>query len=399
MKETVKEPRHLRSTADSESMLRASRLRRVSPERVYELARHLTERDRVIALTLYQQRILTTEQLQLLFFSSRRRAQDRLLFLYRNRVVDRFYPPRRFGHGKAAAHWLLDEAGAILVAARLGVERKRLGWQRRDDWASHPQLAHQVQTNRFVTDLVTATLDTADHGVAVWWSSAGAAGRVNDRAMHGRLIPDTAFLLSTPARPVECLLEWDRGTETTARLTEKLLLYRTAENRLRNSGRKPCSVLFVVPGPGRVETLRNAFRAFAVERDQRNGLYQVSLNGSWPLLVAAVPDLHRLGPLGRVWRPIDPDSREGPFTPSELPASDGWQPIELEETLGRRWRKDTPGFWDRLSPLGTDPTVVPSPPFSRSVSGGGPVDLRPGGMNGSMDDPDGNNEGEEVVSW
>src|SRR5439155_5342764 len=129
MKGEDKAVRHLRSTVDSESMLRASRLRRMSPERVYELARHLTERDRVIAVTLYQQRILTTEQLQLLFFSSRRGAQDRLLFLYRSRVVDRFYPPLRFGHGKAVAHWLLDEAGAILVAGRLGLDRKKLGWQ------------------------------------------------------------------------------------------------------------------------------------------------------------------------------------------------------------------------------------------------------------------------------
>src|ERR687897_236160 len=65
---------------------------RVSAERLFELARHLTERDREVALYLYRHRVLTTDQLQLLFFSSRRRAQDRLLFLYRNRVLDRFYP-------------------------------------------------------------------------------------------------------------------------------------------------------------------------------------------------------------------------------------------------------------------------------------------------------------------
>jgi hypothetical protein len=66
-----------------------------------------------------------------------------VLFLYRHRVLDRFYPPGPFGSGKPQAHWLLDEAGAILVAAQLGVERKKLGWQRRDDWGSHPQLAHR----------------------------------------------------------------------------------------------------------------------------------------------------------------------------------------------------------------------------------------------------------------
>jgi hypothetical protein len=67
----------------------------VSAERLFELARHLTERDREVALYLYRHRVLTTDQLQLLFFSSRRRAQDRLLFLYRNRLLDRFYPQRR----------------------------------------------------------------------------------------------------------------------------------------------------------------------------------------------------------------------------------------------------------------------------------------------------------------
>jgi hypothetical protein len=113
----------------------------VSAERLFDLARHLTERDREVALYLYRHRVLTPDQLQLLFFSSRRRAQDRLLFLYRNRVLDRFYPPAPFGSGKPEAHWLLDEAGAILVAATLDLERKQLRWQRRDDWGSHPRTA------------------------------------------------------------------------------------------------------------------------------------------------------------------------------------------------------------------------------------------------------------------
>ena len=74
---------------------------RVSAERVFELARHLTERDREIATVLFEQQVLTTDQLTLLFFSSTRRAQDRLLFLYRHRVLDRFYPPAPFGCHRA----------------------------------------------------------------------------------------------------------------------------------------------------------------------------------------------------------------------------------------------------------------------------------------------------------
>src|ERR671936_1483313 len=109
----------------SQALARASR---VSAERLAELARNLTERDREIALCLYEQQLLATDQLTLLFFSSKRRAQDRLLFLYRQRVLDRFYPPSRFGAGKPQAHWLLDEAGAHLVAASLDLDRRHLDW-------------------------------------------------------------------------------------------------------------------------------------------------------------------------------------------------------------------------------------------------------------------------------
>lgn len=150
----------------------------MSAERVFELARHLTERDRAIALALYEHQLLTTDQLTLLFFSSKRRAQDRLRFLYDERVLDRFYPSRPYGLGKPQAHWLLDEAGAILAAASLGLERKRLGWQRRDDWGSHPQLAHRLEANRFITDLITATLEDGSLGVSEWWGSRSAASRL-----------------------------------------------------------------------------------------------------------------------------------------------------------------------------------------------------------------------------
>jgi hypothetical protein len=195
---------------------------RVSAERVFELARHLTERDRAIALALYEHQLLTTDQLTLLFFSSTRRAQARLRFLYEERVLDRFYPQRPYGLGKPQAHWLLDEAGAILVAASLGVERKQLGWRRRDDWASHPQLLHRLEANRFVTDLIGATVAGRSFGVSEWWGSGSAHSRLDTSRLHEAPIPDCGFFLETARGPIECYLEWDRGTETLDRLTDKL---------------------------------------------------------------------------------------------------------------------------------------------------------------------------------
>ena len=200
-------------------------------DRVFELARHLTWRDREIALYLYDHQVLNTGQLQLLFFSSKRRCQDRLLFLYRHRVLDRFYPPGPFGAGKPQAHWLLDEAGAILVAASMGVEPKQLGWSRRDDWGSHRQLAHRLEANQFVCELIAATLPDTRIGVTAWESTRHAAERLDDR----RLVrPDASLILDVPAGPIECFLEWDRATETQARLAEKIERYRVAEAKLRD---------------------------------------------------------------------------------------------------------------------------------------------------------------------
>jgi len=322
----------------------------VSAERVFALAPHLTERDREIALRLYDHQLLTTDQLQLLFFSSKRRAQDRLLFLYRNRVVDRFYPPSPFGAGKPQAHWLLDEAGAILVCAMLDLERKELGWRRRDDWGSHPQLVHRLEMNRFVTDLIAATLPDATIGVSAWFSSRDAANRLGVQEL---VRPDCGFLFDTLAGAIDCYLEWDRGTETRETLKRKLDGYRLAEGRLHFDTRQKqsCNVLFVVPGPGRITTLRRAYDELEPKRERhRQSPYLVDLDGRWPLLAATASDLRQQGPLRSVWQRIDAEDEQR-FALRELPVRDDLAPAILERTLGRRWRKEQPRFWQQLSPL------------------------------------------------
>jgi hypothetical protein len=337
----------------------------VSAERLSELARHVTERDREIALCLYEQQLLATDQLTLLFFSSKRRAQDRLLFLYRQRVLDRFYPPSRFGAGKPQAHWLLDEAGAHLVAAMLAVERKQLGWQRRDDWGSHLQLAHRLEVNRFVTDLVSATLTDETLTVRAWSGPRTAAERLEQRVR-----PDARLLLQTAAgAAIECLVEWDRATEPGERLAEKLARYRIAERKVRYHDREPRSVLFVVPGEGRLETLRRL--------PVRGGDNSAASLGRWPIFATTVPALRRDGPLARVWQPITRPG-EPPRALTELPARSELREGDRRLALGRRWRHDQSDFWERLSPLGvTDP------------------DLRPSAVDGSMDDREHNDVEEE----
>src|SRR5439155_3035015 len=92
-----------------------------------------------------------------------------------------------------------------------------------------PQLLHRLAANRLVADLIAATLANGSLGVSEWWGSRTAAARLCESAQQGRPIPDAGFFLETAAGPIECYLEWDRGTETLARLTHKLKLYWHAE--------------------------------------------------------------------------------------------------------------------------------------------------------------------------
>jgi hypothetical protein len=298
----------------------------VSADRVFELARHLTWRDREIASFLYDHQVLSTGQLELLFFSSRRRCQDRLLFLYRERVIDRFYPHGPFGLGKPQAHWLLDEAGAILVASTLGVEPKRLGWQRREDWASHIQLAHRLEANKFACDLIAATLPDPRMGVTAWDSTRRAAERLDSGGPVEPVRPDAGLILDVPSGAIEFFLEWDRATETQQRLEEKIERYQLTEARLHDQTQM-CNVLFVVPGPGRIDTLRRAYAALEPKREwnrkQEFGVY--SLDGRWPMLATTTTALQDAGPLGRVWEAIA-DPCQPPLAIHELPVSQALEP-------------------------------------------------------------------------
>ena len=83
------------------------------------LASRLTDRDRRIALDCYEHRVLATEQLRRLHFRAERTARERLQELRELRVLASFRPAAHAGKGSAQNHWVLDEAGAIIVAAEL----------------------------------------------------------------------------------------------------------------------------------------------------------------------------------------------------------------------------------------------------------------------------------------
>jgi hypothetical protein len=99
---------------------------RVDDHHLLRVASRLTDRDHELIRLLYQHRVLTSSQVCDIAFSSVRRAEARLHALYQLRVVDRFRPQQ--WPGSAPYHWVLDQAGAAVIAAERGIEAKALPW-------------------------------------------------------------------------------------------------------------------------------------------------------------------------------------------------------------------------------------------------------------------------------
>ncbi len=133
-----------------------------------------TGRDRWLLAMLAEHRVLTTAHLAALGFAGRRQAERRLAQLWAWRCVDRFRPFTPLGGGSAPYHWVLDDAGAAVLAAGHGIELRDLGYSRAAALAvAHSEhLAHTLGTNTLLTALAASGgQDGAD-------AAAVAAGRL-----------------------------------------------------------------------------------------------------------------------------------------------------------------------------------------------------------------------------
>ncbi|HTZ65517.1 MAG TPA: replication-relaxation family protein [Solirubrobacteraceae bacterium] len=230
------------------------RPRRLGNEDVLRLASHLTERDRWIAKDCFEFRVLTSSQITRLHFTGTRTASARLNVLYRLRVLDRFRPSLPMGEGTAPYHWILDEAGALIVADHLNIERSKLGWQHSvaAGVAASQKLAHHVEVNEFFTRLAVEA-NRAGGALSEWYGE-----RTCHHLFAGIVVADGYGVLNLPGRaPVCFLVELDRASEPTGRLRKKaedyeLHLYRSALRR-----RDPF-VLVLVPSVARARTISAA---------------------------------------------------------------------------------------------------------------------------------------------
>ena len=218
------------------------------------IAGRITERDRAICSALHEHRVLTAQQLYELYFDSLDRARDRLAQLHQLEIVERFRPYRQYG--SHPYHYLLDRAGALLLASERGIEPAELDYSRAKNLrlASSQQLRHQVEANGIVTRLAQSLRQTPDAALLEW------RGQRRCSQSWGELVrPDGYLRLQLAAAQLELWLEHDRSTETHARLQEKLERYEELSLALEH----PVTLLLTLLGDRREREVRRALRPSA----------------------------------------------------------------------------------------------------------------------------------------
>ena len=195
-----------------------------SPGLLAALAARLTARDRWLLRMLHEHRVLTTTHITQLAFGTPRAATARLLALYQLRAIDRFRPLAP--SGSAPLHFVLDEAGAYLLAAEDGITPGQLGYRRDRALAIalSVQLAHATGTNSVFCALAAQGRRAGNAALTCWWSERRCAALWGDLAR-----PDGygQWTEHTPAGPAvtDFFLEYDTGSENLHRVAAKLTGY------------------------------------------------------------------------------------------------------------------------------------------------------------------------------
>ena len=188
---------------------------------VMEVAHRLTERDRCILTMLYRHRVLTTDQLAEMYFDNTNTARHRLTTLYRLRLVDRFQP---LDHRYASLpyHYVLDQLGAMVIAAERGEDADKSRWRADKALAigKSQHLRHLVGVNSFFSALVAESRRSPDCELSLWWSERHCADQFDRIAQ-----PDGLGRWEEAGNQIVFCLECDRSTETLERLGQKLKGY------------------------------------------------------------------------------------------------------------------------------------------------------------------------------
>lgn len=244
---------------------------------LFSILGQITDRDMQLLLQLYEHKVLTTHQVYELHFSSHHRAVRRLSHLYDRGMLDRFRPPRR--PGSYPYHYVLDDHGARLVAGYLGTELKALKF-RKDRLlrlSRSRYLRHLREVNGFFTRLAHECRRAADGTSLPLWLG-------ERRSALPPIRPDGLGVVKDSTGEISFWLEVDLGTETHARLEEKMHRYGTTRLFPKDL---PHAVLF-------------SFHSEDRETRARRALFNLA---NYTVATTTLAR-HQADPLGPIWLPI-----------------------------------------------------------------------------------------------
>ncbi|WP_261562800.1 replication-relaxation family protein [Frankia tisae] len=297
-------------------------------EHLANLTHHLSPRDRWITRLLYEHRVLTTHQLVQAGWPTRRTANERLLQLYRWRVIDRFQPLSPVGEGMPPAHYVCDVAGAAVLAAEDSIDLKDTGYRhdRALGVAYWPQLAHRIAVNGFFTHLIAHARQPNPPGtLTAWWSEARAR-----RAFGDIVRPDAYGRWTSNRSDVEWFLELDWATEPYPRLAAKISKY----GQLATTTGIVTPVLFWFPTTSRETRARRAL-ADAVARLDQPDTVPVATTAA-----TLTPPDDQLDPSRARWLPLT-QAHAGRLTLDQLPRA--WPRLPAPAPVSDRLGDGAPG--------------------------------------------------------
>jgi hypothetical protein len=286
----------------------------------------LDVRARAVLHALAEHKILSTDQIEILYFGSDRSAQ-RVLAELRDAGLIVTFEWRSSKRTRDTNRHFLSPAGARLVATSRRCRVADLGAIPVDADAAELQMPHRSGVNRFFGDLVRQTLKLPGYGVETWRDEHKL------RTSFGEVQPDSFGRLLHPGGAVEFYFEYDRDTEHIKPLIDKFVSYLRIASTWESPDGKPFpSVLFVVPKDDRELNLLRALLKAVEEWDPTR-----ASTARLPLYCTTVARLAKGGQLGAVWRDMLV-RRPGRLRLDELPVIDGL-PYHLGDCLGHRFAK------------------------------------------------------------
>lgn len=203
---------------------------RVTEEHIDGIMKWITDRDVAILRLLIDHPFLTIEQIEMMVFTNlkpsswRNKATERLRRLYHAHCIDRWFPPVGEGAGSTQQHILLDRAGALVLARKLGYQEERSRFKKRLYVPQNYQHTLKIVDFKAMLHLLNKQLGAGEIIRYRMESEARIKYRTQD-GKKGEIVPDAFCIYNTGARTKLFFVEIDNATESLEVLQSKIRRY------------------------------------------------------------------------------------------------------------------------------------------------------------------------------